>query len=253
MSDLSRAMVNHFDQLSEGGHAAATPMDEVEAFLSRHKFHFPDLEVVGADAVADLIANADDLQSQSGRHLARDVLVQYHEDASLMPLAEFVAAAQDCDFATSSLARRFRVPVDAVFRRLAFLPIGDGLPEFGLIACDGTGAVMLRKPLPGFALPRYGAACALWPLYQALNQPHVPIAALLETPDERRFSAEALAAYGVPGAPGAPVAIRSTMLFHAARRDPDKAGATSRRAVGLSCRICPRPDCDARREPSIHG
>lgn len=253
LSDLSRAMVNHFDQLSEGGHAAATPLDEVEAFLSRHGFHFPDLETADADAVAELVAQADDLQSQSGRHLAAEVLAQYHRDARQMPLADFVPAARDCDFVTGLLARRFGVPVDSIFRRLAFLPSTEGLPEFGLIACDGTGAVTLRKPLPGFALPRYGAACALWPLYQALNQPHVAVAALLETPDERQFSAEALATYGVPGATGAPVAIRSTMLFRPARRDADAALVAGKRAVGLSCRICPRVECEARREPSIHN
>lgn len=253
LSDLSRAMVNHFDQLSKGGTIAATPLDEVEAFLTAHGYHFPDLETGNADAVPVLVEQSGDLQSQSGRHLAADVLAQYLEDAHLMPLAEFIPAASDCGFACGDLARQFRVPADAVYRRLAFLPKSADLPEFGLIACDGTGAVMLRKPLPGFALPRYGAACALWPLYQALNQPHVAVAALLETPDERQFGAEALATYLQAGRPNAPVAIRSTMLFQPAGHKADATPQFARRAVGLSCRICPRTDCDARREPSIHG
>lgn len=252
LSDLSRAMVNHFDRRSEGGHGAATPLDEVEAFLARHEYHFPDPETSDADPLDELIAGAGELASASARRLAGDVLAQHRSDAEMMPLADFIAAARDCDFSTGDLARRFAVSRDAVFRRLAFLPPTPDLPDFGLITCDGTGAVMLRKPLPGFALPRYGAACALWPLYQALNQPHVAVAAILETPDERLFGAEALAVYGAPGAPGAPVAIRSSMLFYPARRDPDGDAAIGRRSVGLSCRICPRPDCDARREPSIH-
>ncbi|MCB1843770.1 MAG: hypothetical protein KDI09_12470, partial [Halioglobus sp.] len=30
---------------------------------------------------------------------------------------------------------------------------------------DGSGTLTLRKPVAGFSLPRFGAACPLWPLY----------------------------------------------------------------------------------------
>ncbi|NOX39048.1 MAG: DUF2083 domain-containing protein, partial [Alphaproteobacteria bacterium] len=136
---------------------------------------------------------------------------------------------------------------EVVLRRLAFLPPDRGLPNFGLISCDGSGAFLLRKAVAGFGLPRYGAGCALWPLYQAMTQPHVPLAARLQTNDAQVFEARALAVYADPAA-SVPV-LRSTMIVRASAL-PLTEGVVK---IGQTCRICPRDGCKARREPSIHG
>ena len=111
---------------------------------------------------------------------------------------------------------------------------------------------MLRKPLPGFALPRYGSACGLWPLYQAMTRPHAMVTASLETPEGRLFLGDALASYQAPGAFGGTQVVRSSMLFRTARREEVEAVTPTITKVGLSCRICPRNNCAVRREPSIH-
>ena len=253
LSDLSQAMVSYFDQLAEGGQTLTTPLDEVEAFLERHHFHFADLEASGPEMVMSLIEQSTGLASHSARHIAADVLLLYQDDAGRMPLEPFLEAALETGFDTAVLAARFQVTADAVFRRLAFLPPGGSLPDFGLIVCDGTGAVLLRKPIPGFSLPRYGSACVLWPVYQAMTRPHAPVTAVLETVEDRVFRAEAMATYQpVPGAAGAQV-VRSTMLFHAARREDAVIEGKPLLSVGLSCRICAREGCAVRREPSIHS
>jgi len=248
LSDLSRGLAVFFDRLSEDQVAHATPLDELEAFLARHDFHFPGIED-GSATAESLISAADELVSRASRLLAGEMLARYRADVGAMPLEPFVAAAQECRFDPLQLARRFDIGFDAVCRRLAFLPPGRGLPDFGLITCDGTGAVLLRKPLAGFSLPRYGAACPLWPLYQAISRPHVPVSARLETPERQRFSAIAHSRYVTPQAL-LPVQ-RATMLFcHDGSAMPVVGPDIP---VGLSCRICPRNDCTARREPSLQA
>ncbi len=253
LSDLSQAMVNYFDRLSESGQSATTPQDEVEAFLASHRYHFAALEAGGDGDIDTLESDAPTLASFASRQLAQTLLAQYETDVSAMPLAGFMAAAIACNCQPGQLARDFNVSLEAVYRRLAFLPSSDALPDFGLITCDGTGAVLLRKPLPGFALPRYGAACALWPLYQAMTRPHAPVTAILQTPEERMFQAEALATYQKGEAPYWVQAVRTSMIFSAIRQEDATRAGGSILPVGLSCRICARDHCTARREPSIHA
>src|SRR5690606_13796257 len=111
----------------------------------------------------------------------------------------------------AAVAARFGVPLTAAFRRLAGLP-GAG---YGLIRCDGAGALILRLPPEGFQLPRLGAACPLWPLYQALNRPGQPIAAVIEQAARRPrlYRAWALAEAETPADFARPPAFTASMLL----------------------------------------
>ncbi len=247
LSDLSRGLASYFDRLAQPEHSLATPLDEVEAFLGRHGFHFPMLENGERYRIAGLLSSDTGLVSRAARHIAAGVLRQYSHDAEALPLAGFLSSARALDYDCAGLARQFHAPLEVVHRRLAFLPPDQGLPNFGLISCDGSGAFLLRKAVAGFGMPRYGAGCSLWPLYQAMSRPHVPLAARLQTNDVQVFEARALAVYADPAA-AVPV-LRATMIVRAsvvpATDDVVK--------VGQTCRICPRDGCTARREPSIHG
>ena len=70
-----------------------------------------------------------------------------------------------------------------VLRRLALRP---DAPPAGLVVCDGSGTLVFRRQIDGFPLPRFGAACPLWPLYQALARPMTPIRAVSRCPGARR-------------------------------------------------------------------
>jgi predicted transcriptional regulator len=102
--------------------------------------------------------------------------------------------------------------------------------------------------LDGFPLPRFGAACPLWPLYTALGRPMSPVQALVEmsgrTP--QRFRTLAFCRPRLTGGFTGPQMAEAAMLILPADGVP---GETL--AVGTSCRICPRPACAARREPSL--
>ena len=136
-----------------------------------------------------------------------------------------------------ALAAQFGAAPLAAFRRIA-LATGAGL-----VMCDASGTLTLRKRVPGFSLPRFGAACPLWPLFSALGRPMVPIEQVAETPGGDRFVLRAFCQPSYPRGFGGPELRQAVMLIL-----PSTAPATL--PIGSSCRVCPR-DCPARREPAI--
>ncbi|GGL86211.1 helix-turn-helix domain-containing protein [Pseudooceanicola nanhaiensis] len=228
------------------------PQDEVERFLAARGFHLPELEAGGGATPAEVIAEAGEaLSSTAAREMAQGILARYAEDAARLavgPVTE--AAAETLD--PGWLAARFGVGPGAMMRRLASLP-----PEaaatlggpFGLVACDASGTFTFRRPLPGFPLPRFGAACPLWPLFQALSRPMIPLRQRLRLASraEGWFVTHAVAEpVGVVQAGREPL-FEAHMLI-VPDRDESEEGL---RRVGVTCRICPRAECRGRREPSI--
>ena len=114
---------------------------------------------------------------------------------------------------------------------------------------DGSGAAILRLAATGFPLPRPGEGCALWPLFEALAQPQLPVARLIETTGEGRFAAWAVAERLLPMGFDGPALSRAQMLIRPAALQDTRPALP----VGPACRICPRPACTARHEPSILG
>lgn len=228
------------------GHVSV--QEELGLFLEANGFAFAALEP-GATEIADAaLPGWELLQSRAARHLARDWLARYRADAHAMPAEDFAHVWEEAGQDPFLAASRLGLGADAVMRRAAFRP---GAGEVGLVICDAAGAFTTRKPLPGFAVPRYGAACPLWPLYQALSQPGRAVAAelVLPGPVSARFHGHAMATLRTPEGLRAPELVEATMLIL-----PGAAPATAQlptREIGSTCRICPRGACDARREPSI--
>jgi predicted transcriptional regulator len=106
----------------------------------------------------------------------------------------------------------------------------------------------VRKAVAGFSSPRFGAACPLWPLFTALTRPEAPVEAVIALPGPQgaRFRARAFCQTRFPGGFRGPELREAAMLLQ-----PELAGSEAGFEVGSTCRICPRVDCPARREPSI--
>jgi len=235
--------------MSQQESAFSTPPDAVDGFAAAHRYHFPALEAGGAPA--DVLGDGAELGSQAARRLALAYLDRYAQDARAMPLEAFEEAAEAARFDPARLAATFGVDLLAVFRRLASLPPGPGRPVYGLVTCDGSGTATFRKPLPGFSLPRYGAACPLWPLFQALTRPSAPLRETVETPENDLFAAWAVCLPAAGQGFGGPQIVEAGMLFTRAGPALEPSVDGPARPVGTSCRICARSGCAARREPSI--
>lgn len=246
LANGAEALVGYLDGVAAQETGIASPQEELESWLEAQGWHLPALEA-GADPAA-LAEGAPELASRAARVLARDWLEQYAADAAVLPLAPFLAVLRQDGLDPGRLATRFSTDPAAVFRRLATLPPEAG--PVGLVICDGSGTLVFRKPLPGFALPRFGAACPLWPLYEALSRPGQPMQARVEMAGRLAagFDCWAWAQTSFPEGFAGPGVIRAHMVLV-----PSVGEGAAARPVGTSCRICPREGCAARREPAITG
>lgn len=217
----------------------ASPQEEVEDWLTRRGWAISDAELAG-----DMEGEVATLASSAARTLARAYLVQAAADALALPESVLTAAVATDGTDALAIAGRLALEPALVMRRLAVLPT----LALGLVVCDGSGTLTFRKAAPGFPLPRFGAACPLWPLYAALGRPQQPVESIVEVAgqDRRPFRVQAWCDTMRPAGPRGPELRRAAMLIL-----PGVPGPGGALVVGSSCRICPRQDCPARREPTI--
>lgn len=246
LANGAEALVGYLDGVAAQETGIASPQEELESWLAAQGWHLPSLEAGGDPA--SVLEGASELASRAARQMARDWLETYAQDARALPLPGFLAAIRRDGMDPGRLAARFGATPAMVFRRLATLPHDTG--PAGVVICDGSGTLVFRKPLPGFPVPRFGAACPLWPLYDALCRPGQPVQARIEVAGRLAagFDAWAWGSFEHPRGFAAPGVMRAYMLLQPASGD-----GAPRRPVGTSCRICPRDDCTARREPAITG
>ncbi len=256
LANAAEALVAFLDTSTEETGLAA-PQEELESWLEAQGYHVAAVEGAPVSDWGRLTAGQAELASAAARSLAADWLVRAQQDAAALPLDRLMPAltammAARRGFAPEALAQEFGVGLAQLFRRLACLPPAPGLPRFGLAVCDGSGTLTFRRPIEGFQLPRFGGACPLWPLYQALLQPGRPVRATVEFAGRppARFVAHAVSGPRGAQAFEAPYVWEASMLVTPASVALGAEGDAAL-AVGSNCRVCPRLGCPARREPSI--
>lgn len=238
----AEALVTYLDAGNATDPTTTGPQDEVEAWLRRHDW--------GAEergAGGDLRSRLEELATASARDMALGHLVVAEEDARTLPLAQLRAGLRDRGPDPFAIAEQLGCDPLIVMRRLATLPDLAA----GLVLCDGSGTFTFRKPALGFSLPRFGAACPLWPLYQALGHPRQPLEAVVELSGQGggQHRVFAWAVSHQPQGPRGPELRQAAMLILPAEVAPARAERVLK--LGSSCRICPRANCPARREASI--
>lgn len=247
LAESSKALVGFLD--AETGEAApsGSPQEEVAQFLASHNYAFATLEDGSAD-VDNLVTKAPELVSAQSRHLARRVLERVVRDSAAVAISDLEGALEENGADVIALSDRFGVSVPHMMRRLAAVP---GLGA-GLVVSDRAGSLLFRKDIDGFTIPRHGAACPLWPLFQVLGQPGQVIRVRVQMPsrDGALFDCFAAAELVGPVVVNAPRLVEAAMLILPV---PDAAlkDGTPVADIGPACRICPRGGCAGRREPSI--
>lgn len=241
LSRTAQSLVAYLDSFEAEG-TIFTPQEEVEAWMAAGR---PEIDDPDGPLVSD-----------AARAMARDRQTRMSADADALPdsvLTEAVAKAGGDPLRMAALLDQ---PLDLVMRRLVALH-PPGFEGAGLLVCDGSGALTQRDPAPGFPLPRPGDTCPLWPLFQALTAPQTAIHCWVEAPGGNHFDTISHATRSQPEGIDGPVLTRAQMLILPA--GAAGAGLPSGPAalpgpvtrIGPACRICPRDQCPARREPSI--
>lgn len=221
----------------------AAPMEELEDWLRAHDWGG---EANGLTS-AILRSGIGALASSAARTLAESYLTEADADVALVPHQRLRTELEGRGLDPFALAESFGCDPMVAMRRLATLA-DLGL---GLVICDASGTFTFRKPTLGFPLPRFGAACPLWPLYQALGHPGQPVEALVEMAGQGggRHRVFAWAVTRLPQGPRGPELRQAAMLILPAELPRGEAGRVTQ--IGSSCRVCPRAACPGRREPSI--
>ncbi len=223
----------------------AAPQEEMEAWLAARGWQVAEVETPdGATVLQEEVAQ---LASADARAMAGAFLARAQAEAAALPQARLAELSQDWAQDPALIARAAGVSVLTVMRRMALQPGSRA----GLVVCDASGTMLFRKPVEGFALPRFGTACPLWPLFAALGRPMAAMEAVVEMAGRaaRRFRALAICEVHLPRGFSGPDLREAGMLL--LPLDPGAVVAAPVHRVGTSCRICPRGGCPARREPSI--
>ena len=258
----------------------ASPLEELEAWAAARGYHLPQIEAAAPADWDMLVAGESDLASPAARALAAGWLARAHADAQAVPLGMLdpwlecsAGGMSDAQAVIAGIVQRSGAGLACVLRRLACLPPGIGAPAVGLVRCDASGSFTWRRPVEGFSMPRFGGACPLWPLYQVLGMPGRPLGIMVEFPGRPapRFTVQAVAEVSGGLRFNPPWAMEAVMLMipqaggagqSGDRQSGDRQSGDGQSGdgrapdplrVGASCRVCPRSDCHARREPSIVG
>jgi len=196
--------------------------------------------------------------SESGRRLIRRTLANYAAAALLMPYTAFARAVEARAYDVEALARHFGASFEQAAHRLTTLhkPGHERVP-FCFIRVDRAGNVSKRLDGAGFPFARHGGGCPLWSLHSAFATPGQVVPQWIELPDGERFLSIARTVRAGGGHFGAPRIERVVALVCAAEDaarlvyarslpDPGPGGATP---IGVTCRLCHRPQCPARALP----
>ncbi|MFY0619136.1 short-chain fatty acyl-CoA regulator family protein [Shimia sp.] len=248
LAEGAEQLVSYLDDAGDAGAGMTLPLEEVEAMLNAHGFRFDALGQADAAELRAFVDCQEFLTTSDARDMALTVLRQLRADARMLPIEQIRPHLEDGTVDPAAIGTACGVPLSVVLRRLAAVS-DELLPmPLGLVMCDGAGTLMLRKPVEGFAIPRFSGACPKWPLFQALSRPMQPLRQTVTVTgrDARRFDC-----YAITEPVGA-IQVNVAPLYHSYMLIvPRDESGVSEAEVGSTCRVCSMEVCDGRREPSL--
>ncbi len=212
-------------------------------------------------AMADIIAGvagAAELRSVEARRLLSVGLANHAAGALLMPYGRFRESARACRHDIDRLCQRFGVSFEQACHRLSTLqrPGARGIPFF-FCRVDMAGNITKRHSATRLQFARFGGACPLWIVHEAVAIPDRILVQLAETPDGVRYVSMAKGLVKPSGsyarAPRRYAVALGCEVGHAGdfiyADGLDLASHTAATPIGISCRLCPRTACDQRAFP----
>ncbi|HXK56371.1 MAG: DUF2083 domain-containing protein [Gammaproteobacteria bacterium] len=200
------------------------------------------------------------LASTSARSLGRLALANYFAGALLMPYTRFLGDAQRLRYDIESLSGLYGTSFEQVCHRLSTLqrPNNKGVP-FYFIRVDMAGNISKRQSATSFHFARLGGVCPLWNIHAAFSSPGNLLTQLARMPDGKTYLCLARTIYESGGSylrPQRKFAIglgceidHAHKLVYSTGLDLDDTDAVE--PIGVSCRLCDRPDCSQRAFPPL--
>jgi predicted transcriptional regulator/transcriptional regulator with XRE-family HTH domain len=216
------------------------------------------LALLEARDLVEEIVKAADMSSRDSKELLRIGLLNYLAGAVLMPYAPYLAAAQELRYDAESLAARFGVSYEQACHRLSTLQRSNarGVPFF-FLRIDPAGNVSKRFSAARFPFARFGGNCPRWIIHAAFATPGTVRVQVAQLPDGATFLCFARTITAAPSHWGEPPAVRVVAMGCEIERASEivyAEGLDLARAavgIGLSCRLCDRPECRSRAFPPL--
>jgi XRE family transcriptional regulator, fatty acid utilization regulator len=209
------------------------------------------------DEIAGVIHGAT-LRNAASRQLLSVGLANYAAGAFLMPYSAFRDEARRVRHDIDQLRQSFGVSFEQACHRLSTLqrPSQRGVPFF-FCRVDMAGNITKRHSATRLQFARFGGACPLWIVHEAVAIPDRILVQLAETPDGVRYVSMAKGLVKPSGSyarlPRRYAVALGCEVEHAREfiyaDGLDLASPASATKIGISCRLCPRPDCDQRAFP----
>lgn len=204
------------------------------------------------------VVEAARLGSAASRQLLFVGLCNYAAGALLMPYARFRKEARLVRHDIDQLGQRFGTSFEQTCHRLSTLQRTDmrGVPFF-FCRVDMAGNITKRHSATRLQFARFGGACPLWIVHEAVAIPDRILVQLAETPDGVRYVSMAKGLVKPSGSyarsPRRYAVALGCEADHASEfvyaNGLDLTSARAATRIGVSCRLCPRPDCDQRAFP----
>lgn len=223
---------------------------ETMAFLLAHQLAQLEMQ----QAIGETIANAG-LRFDASRQLLTIGLANYAAGALLMPYAAFRDAARSLRHDVDRLRHAFGVSFEQACHRLSTLqrPGAAGIPMF-FLRIDMAGNITKRHSATRLQFARFGGACPLWVVHEAVAIPDRILVQRAEMPEGTRYVSMAKGLVK-PSGSFARSPRRYAVALGCEESDADEfvyADTVRGQAptpIGISCRICQRADCDQRAFP----
>ena len=209
------------------------------------------------DEIAGVVESAT-LRTAAARQLLFVGLCNYAAGALLMPYSAFREEARTLRHDIDRLAQVFGTSFEQTCHRLSTLQRADarGIPFF-FCRVDMAGNITKRHSATLLQFARFGGACPLWIVHEAVAIPDRILVQLAEMPDGVRYVSMAKGLVKPSGSfrrsPRRYAVALGCETAHAAEfiyaDGMDLASTNAITRIGVSCRICPRPDCDQRAFP----
>ncbi|MBO9576147.1 MAG: DUF2083 domain-containing protein [Sphingobium sp.] len=203
-------------------------------------------------------------EAQLGDPVADELLMlglaNYAAGALVMPYAAFRQSARELRHDIDPLSRIYGVSFEQACHRLSTLQRSGqrGIPFF-FCRIDMAGNITKRHSATRLQFARFGGACPLWAVHEAVAIPDRIVVQLAEMPDGVRYVSMAKGlvkpsgSYARPPrryavALGCEIEHAGNFVYADGLRLKDEAAATP---IGPGCRLCPRQGCDQRAFPPL--
>ncbi len=254
-ADDNEKLIKRFDKANKIFY-----LSEMLTYSSRN-FHLAyQIGYIDAQETIKEIINQNKIFSEDLISLLKISLLNYFAAALLMPYESFLTNAKKYKYDIEILMHHYAVSFEQVTHRLTNMqrPGNLGVP-FHFLKTDIAGNVSKRFSLSGIHIPRYGGSCPRWNVYLAFMNPGKIQPQISKMPDGKvyfciaRAFEKGIEKHGMPRSfvsigLGCDIQYAKDLTYS---EGIDLGNKKLETPIGISCRVCPRMDCQQRAFPPL--